>query len=63
MNIQLNRSQQKFLFILGITAIYITLVFWLNFLQGPYWHDEKPFWETSLTFSNSLFPTIEDLRD
>lgn len=63
MKIQLNHSQQKFLFILSITAIYIVLIFWLDFLQGAYWYDEKTFWKTSLTFSNSLFPSIEDLRD
>jgi hypothetical protein len=36
---------------------------WLDFLQGPYWHDEKTFWETSLTFSSRLLPSIEDLRN
>lgn len=63
MNIQLNHSRRKFIFILSITAIYIALIFWLDFLQGPQWYDEKTFWKTTLTFSNSLFPSIEDLRD
>ncbi|MEO0533198.1 MAG: hypothetical protein AAF215_04955 [Cyanobacteria bacterium P01_A01_bin.123] len=59
----LNRDQQKFLFVLSIAVIYITLVAWLNFLQGPTWWDEKHFWETSLTFSDRLVPSINDLRD
>lgn len=63
MNIQLDHSKQKFLFLLSITAIYIILVVWLDFLQGPYWHDEKTFWQTSLTFSDRLLPSIEDLTD
>ncbi|MEM6753262.1 MAG: hypothetical protein AAF630_09860, partial [Cyanobacteria bacterium P01_C01_bin.38] len=63
MNIQLNHSQRKFIFILSITAIYIALIFYLDFLHGNYWHDEKTFWKTTLTFSDRLFPTIEDLRD
>ncbi|MEO1184106.1 MAG: hypothetical protein AAFX46_05040 [Cyanobacteria bacterium J06636_27] len=63
MKIQLNHSQQKFVFIISLTALYILLIFWLDFLQGPYWYDEKTFWRTTLTFSNSLFPSLEDLRD
>ena len=63
MNIQINHSKQKFLFVLSITAIYIVLMFWLDFLQGPYWYDEQTFWNTSLTFSDRLIPRIEDLRD
>ncbi|MGB3758873.1 MAG: hypothetical protein WBA07_21235 [Rivularia sp. (in: cyanobacteria)] len=63
MNIQLDHSKQKFLFLLSITAIYIILMVCLDFLQGPYWHDEKTFWQTSLTFSDRLLPSIEDLRD
>lgn len=53
----------KLLFLLAITAIYTALVVWLDFLQGPYWWDEKTFWQTSLTFSDRLFPSIEDLRN
>ncbi len=63
MNIQIDHSKQRFLFLLSITAIYIILMVWLDFLQGPYWHDEKTFWETSLTFSSRLLPSIEDLRN
>ncbi len=63
MNIQLNHSQKKFIFILGITAIYTALLVWHNFLHGPLLGDEGSFWETSLTFSDRLIPTIDDLRN
>ncbi|MEO1126815.1 MAG: hypothetical protein AAFX95_22480 [Cyanobacteria bacterium J06639_16] len=59
----LNRYQQKFLFLLTITIIYVALVAWLDLLQGPYWWDEETFWQTSLTFSDRLLPNIDDLRD
>ncbi|MBE9063025.1 hypothetical protein [cf. Phormidesmis sp. LEGE 11477] len=59
----LTLSKQKFLFLLGITAIYTAMVAWLDFLQGPYLWDEKTFWQTSLTFSERLFPTLDQLRD
>ena len=62
-NIKLNRSQQKFLFLLFITAIYTALVIQFDFLQGIKVKDEPHFWETSLSFSKSLIPSIEDLRD
>ncbi|MEO0885925.1 MAG: hypothetical protein AAFY54_08285 [Cyanobacteria bacterium J06648_10] len=54
---------QKFLFILGIILVYTALIVWLDYLQGPYYWDEKIFWETSLTFSDRLFPTLNELRD
>lgn len=60
---QLTRPQQKFLFLLGISVLYLGLVAWLDFLQGPYWHDEASFWETSLSFSNKIPPSIADLSD
>ena len=63
MNIQINRSQQKFLFLLIVTAIYSTLAIWLDFLHGPKLRDEGHFWQTSLTFSESLIPTIDDLKN
>ena len=62
MNFQLNRSQQKFLFLVSITAIYTARVFWLDFLQAPELWDEHHYWETSLTFSAHLLPRIDDLR-
>ena len=63
MKIILNHSRQKFLFLFGITTLYIALVAWLDFLQGPLWWDEASFWETSLTFSYRLLPTLEDLQN
>lgn len=55
-------TKQRFLFLLGITVIYVGLVIWLDFLHGAYWHDEKYFWETSIGFSRRLLPTLDDLR-
>ncbi|MGB3640444.1 MAG: hypothetical protein WBA39_23150, partial [Rivularia sp. (in: cyanobacteria)] len=63
MKIQLNHREQKFLFLVGITAIYSALVVWLDFLQAPPIWDEGHFWETSLTFSDKLIPSIDDLRN
>lgn len=57
-----NLSNQKFLFLLGITIIYIALVAWLHLLRGPYSGDEDHFWKASLTFSHRLLPSIDDLR-
>ena len=62
-NIKLSRSQQKFVFLLFITAIYTALIIRLDFLQGIKVKDEFHFWETSLSFSQNLIPSIEDLRD
>lgn len=56
-------ARQKFLFLFGITAIYSVLVAWLEFLKGPMWWDEKTFWATSLTFSDRLLPTLDQLRN
>jgi hypothetical protein len=63
MAIHLSRPQQKFLLLIGITIIYLALVTWLDFLQGPYWWDERQFWQTSQSFSDSLFPSLAQLRD
>lgn len=63
MNIQPSRSQQKFLFTLGITVIYIALLIWLDFLRGPKLWDENTYWETILQFSDRLIPSLSDLRD
>lgn len=57
-----NLSNQKFLFLLGITIIYIALVAWLQLLRGPNHVDEYHFWKASLTFSHRLVPSIDDLR-
>lgn len=64
MNIRsLTRSQQKTIFIFSITLIYLLVVAWLDFLQGPEWWDETDFWKSSLTFSDNLFPSLEELRN
>jgi len=62
MHLSLNRSQQKQLFLISITLIYVLIVTYLDFLRGPIWWDEGPFWKSSLTFSDSLIPTLEDLQ-
>ncbi|MEM6840362.1 MAG: hypothetical protein AAF609_26470 [Cyanobacteria bacterium P01_C01_bin.120] len=61
-NIRLSRSQQKLLFLLGVTLIYLSVITYLDFLTGPAWEDEGNFWDSSLTFSDSLIPTLTDLR-
>jgi hypothetical protein len=61
MHIQFCLSKQQKLFVLGITAIYITLVVGLDFWQGPTWWDEANFWDNSVNFSQRLIPTIDDL--
>ena len=63
MTIQFNRSRQKFVFLLLITAIYTALVIQFDFLRGVTIEDEGHFWETSLTFSDTLIPSLEDLRN
>lgn len=63
MNIPPTRSYQKFLFLFFVTAIYSALVIWLNFLKGPGLWDEHTFWATSLTFSDRLIPSLDDLRN
>lgn len=56
-------SKPKLLFLLGVTAVYLALVIWLNFLRGPVWWDEGTFWQTSVTLSDRLLPTLNELRD
>lgn len=58
-----SHSQQKVFFLCAITAIYLAIAAWLNFLQGPAWWDEAAFWQSSLTFSDSLLPSLSDLRE
>jgi hypothetical protein len=60
---RINLSQQKFLFLLGITIIYIALIFWLHLLQEQNYGDEYHFWKASLIFSHRLLPSIDDLRN
>lgn len=54
------RSNQRFLFIASVVAIYATLVVWLGWLQTPAIWDEGNFWQTSLLFSDSLLPSPDD---
>lgn len=63
MTIQFKRSQQKFLCLLLIAIFYIVLVFHFDFLQGIKVKDEPHYWKTSLSFSDTLIPSIKDLRD
>ena len=58
----LNSSRKKALFIFAITVIYLFIVAGLDFLQGPDWWDETDFWKSSLTFSDNLWPSLEELR-
>lgn len=59
----LSHSKQKFIFLVGVTAIYTAVVLWLDFLQAPPLWDEGHFLETSSTFSDRLIPSIDDLKD
>lgn len=61
--IKLKRHQQKFLFLFGITAIYVGLIIWRDYLQGDSLWDETHYWESSLVFSEQLFPGIDELRN
>ena len=63
MQLKLNRSQQKFLFLLLIATIYTALVVQFDFLQGAMVKDEPHFWKTSLTLSDNLLPSLEELKD
>ena len=63
MALQLNRNRQKFLFLLLITAVYTVLVIQSDFLQGTKINDEPHFWETSLSFSDRLIPSIDAIRN
>jgi len=58
----LTHRQQKLLFIFAITVIYLAMLAWLDFLQGPIWWDEGPFWTSSLTFNDNLWPSLDELR-
>jgi len=46
-----------------IGFIYTSLFLVANQLQGPYWGDEKSFYETSQDFSQHLIPGIEQIRN
>ena len=63
MNLKINHSQQKFIFLLLIVTLYTVVVVQSDFLLGIKVKDEPHFWETSLLFSKRLIPTIDSLRD
>jgi hypothetical protein len=50
------------LYLCGVCCIYAVLFVLLEGLQGQPWGDETSFWKTSLTFSQRLIPTLEQLR-
>ena len=58
----LTHRQQKAIFIFGVTVVYLAIVTWLDFLQGPFWWDEKHFWESALVFNDNLWPSLEELK-
>ncbi len=60
---RVSHSQQKFFFLMGVAAIYVALFVGLDYLQGPPYWDERTFWKTSLTFSDRLIPSLDDLRN
>jgi hypothetical protein len=60
---RLTSTQERFIFISGITIIYLFVLYWLDFLQGPIWWDEGPFWESSLVFSDDLLPSLDELKN
>ncbi|MGB3574325.1 MAG: hypothetical protein WA783_22100 [Phormidesmis sp.] len=57
------RTWQKFWFLLFLIVVYSILIIQLDFLRAPAIRDEQHFWETALTFSDRLLPTLNDLRD
>lgn len=59
----ISRSRQRFIVLCLVTAVYVALLIWLDLLQGGYWRDERHFWETSLSFSDRILPTLEQLRN
>ncbi|WP_143842216.1 glycosyltransferase family 39 protein [Nostoc sp. 106C] len=50
-------------FISALVTLYLGIFFFLNKLQFPPMWDEKSFWRTSLLFSNSLIPDLEQLKN
>lgn len=59
----LQRSTKTFLFSLGLFAVYLAVFLLLDrFTEPPEW-DEVDFWQTTLSFSHSLLPSFEQLRD
>lgn len=59
----ISRSRLIFLFILTITSLYFLLFIYLDTLRFPLTWDEPRFWRVSLSFSQSLIPTLDQLKD
>ncbi|MEO0769700.1 MAG: hypothetical protein AAFY72_09735, partial [Cyanobacteria bacterium J06649_4] len=55
--------KQKFLLLILISAVYLSIFFWLDALQAPLWKDENHFWKTVVFFSDRIIPTVDDLRN
>ncbi|NDJ17663.1 hypothetical protein [Myxacorys almedinensis] len=51
------------IFLFVITLFYSGLLVRLNYLRSPLWQDEVFFWKTSLQFSHSLIPNLNQLRN
>ncbi|NJN56269.1 MAG: hypothetical protein HC879_01615 [Leptolyngbyaceae cyanobacterium SL_5_9] len=51
------------LFCLGLFAVYLAVFLFYDQFRFPLVWDEKHFWETSLLFSNSLIPNLNQLRN
>ncbi|MBD2260583.1 hypothetical protein [Pseudanabaena sp. FACHB-2040] len=62
-NQPLLKVKPAFLFLLLIAFTYTVLFFAMDQLRGPFWIDEAWFWETSQQFSQSLIPTLDQLRN
>lgn len=63
MDVSKNNLRLKFIFLIGVVAIYVALVAWLDFLKGDFWWDERIFWQTSVDLSDNLIPNLEELRN
>ena len=55
--------EKRVLFLLSVALLYAALFVWRDCLQGPPQWDEVSFWQTSLTFSDRLIPTLDQLRN
>ncbi|MBD2260582.1 hypothetical protein [Pseudanabaena sp. FACHB-2040] len=62
-NQSLLKVKPAFLFLLLVAFTYTVLFFAMDQLRGPFWIDEAWFWETSQQFSQSLIPTLDQLRN
>lgn len=58
-----SRKRSFVLFVFIVTLLYGGLFVRLNYLRSPLWWDERFFWQTSLQFSHSLIPSLEQLRN